>query len=145
MVQTQDISQQIERTDFTKREEILALLPIYKQLQLAARKPLPKGVHVSEFTMKTPYADQILLDFTELIIEPNRRQCLIGPNSCGKTLLFHNMVTGAIKGFPAHLHVHHCRELESHELGQTVLDTVVNSHPYRNILLKCIEKNQVTY
>jgi ATPase subunit of ABC transporter with duplicated ATPase domains len=90
--------------------------------------------------MKTPYADQTLLDFTELIIEPNRRQCLIGPNSCGKTLLFHNMVSGAIKGFPAHLHVHHCRELENHELGQTVLDTVVNSHPYRNTLLKCQEK-----
>lgn len=140
MVQTQDNSQQIDRTDFTKREEILTLLPVYKQLQLAARKPLPKGVNVPDFTMKTPYGDQILLDFTELIIEPNRRQCLIGPNSCGKTLLFHNMVTGAIKGFPAHLHVHHCRELESHELGQTVLETVVGSHPYRNILLKCQEK-----
>jgi ATPase subunit of ABC transporter with duplicated ATPase domains len=140
MVQTQDISQQIQGTDFTKREEILALLPIYKQLQLASRKPLPKGVNVPDFTMKTPYGDQILLDFTELIIEPNRRQCLVGPNSCGKTLLFHNMVTGAIKGFPNHLHVHHCRELESHELGQTVLDTVVNSHPYRGVLLKCQER-----
>jgi len=137
MVKTQDLlTQQLERIDFTKREEIVKLLPIYKQLQLNARKPLPKGVNIPEYTMKTPYGDQILLSGTELIIEPNRRQCLVGPNSSGKTLLFNNMVNANIEGFPAHLHVHHCRELELNELGNTVIDTVINSHPYLNTLLR---------
>jgi len=54
----------------------------------------------------------------------------------GKTLLFTNIMTGQIKEFPKHLFVHHCRELEGHELNDTVINTVVNCFPFRNILLQ---------
>jgi len=126
----------LSKVDFTKWDEIVALFPLYKRQQLASKKPLPKSVNIENFTMKTPYGDQVLMQRTDLIIEPNKRQCLIGPNCSGKTLLFHNIVNGKILEFPTHLHVHHCRELESHELGDTVIDTVVNSNPFRNTLFK---------
>lgn len=129
-----------ENADFTKRADIVSLFPIYKQLQLASKKPLPKNINIDGFTMKTPYGDKVLLQSTLLNLEPNRRQCLYGPNSSGKTLLFTNMLSGELRDFPKHLHVHHCKELENHELGDTVIDTVVNSHPYRNILSKCEKK-----
>jgi ATPase subunit of ABC transporter with duplicated ATPase domains len=125
-----------EKVNYTKWDEIVTLFPLYKRQQLASKKPLPKSVHIENFTMKTPYGDQVLMQRTDLIIEPHRRQCLIGPNCSGKTLLFHNIVSGKIPEFPTHLHVHHCRELETHELGETVIDTVVNSNPYRNTLFR---------
>jgi ATP-binding cassette subfamily F protein 3 len=131
---------QFEVTDFTKREEIIALFPQYKREQLASRKALPKSVNIENFTMKTPYGDKVLLSNAELILEPNRRQALFGPNSCGKTLLFTNMLNGEIEGFPTHLNVHHCKELEEHEMNDTVLNTVVNSNPYLNLLWKCEAK-----
>ena len=58
----------------------------------------------------------------------------------GKTLLFSNMSEGKIKDFPKYIHVHHCKELENHELSDTVLGTVVGSHPFRNILIRCEPK-----
>jgi len=45
-----------------------------------------------------------------------------------------NMSEGKMKDFPKHLHVHHCRELEPHELGNTVLLTVTQCNPYLNML-----------
>jgi ATPase subunit of ABC transporter with duplicated ATPase domains len=51
-----------------------------------------------------------------------------------------NIVKGEIQGFPTHLSVHHCKELEEHELEDTVLNTVIKSNPYLNILLKIEEK-----
>jgi len=132
--------QQFEVTDFSKREEVIALFPQYKREQLASRKALPKSVNIENFTMKTPYGDKVLLSNAELILEPNRRQALFGPNSCGKTLLFTNMLNGEIEGFPTHLHVHHCKELEEHEMHDTVLNTVVKSNPYLNLLWKCEAK-----
>jgi ATPase subunit of ABC transporter with duplicated ATPase domains len=132
--------QQFEITNFSKREEIIALFPQYKREQLASRKALPKNVNIEDFTMKSPYGDKILLENTELTLEPNRRQALFGPNSSGKTVLFMNIVKGEIKGFPTHLSVHHCKELEEHELEDTVLDTVTKSNPFLNILLKIEQK-----
>lgn len=132
--------QKFEATDFTKREEIIALFPLYKREQLASRKPLPKSVNIPDFTMKTPFKDRTLLSHAELILEPNRRQALFGPNSCGKTILFSYMLNGEIEGFPTHLHVHHCKELEEHEMGDTVLNTVTKSNSYLNLLLKCEAK-----
>jgi len=126
-----------EECDFTKRDDIIACFPKYKRLQLASRKPLPKSVKIEGFTMKTPYGDKVLLENTDLILEGNsRRTCLIGPNCCGKTLLFHNIVNGNITEFPEHLHVHHAKELEPDELGDTVLNTVLKSNPFRNMLLQ---------
>lgn len=134
----QDEAQKLfEVCDFTKRDDIVACFPKYKRLQLASRKPLPKSVKIEGFTMKTPYGDKVLLENTDLVLEGNsRRTCLIGPNCCGKTLLFHNIVHGDIPDFPEHLHVHHCKELEPDELGDTVLNTVLKSNPFRNMLLQ---------
>jgi len=132
-----DVEKAFQACDFTKRYDLIACFPVYKKLQLASRKPLPKAVKIEGFTMKTPYGDKVLLDNTDLIIDGNgRRTCLIGPNCCGKTLLFHNIVHGGIKEFPKHLHVHHCKELEPHEMGDTVLNTVLKSNPFRNMLLR---------
>lgn len=131
-----DFNKLFDATDFSKRDAIIALFPEYKRLQLASRKALPKSVNIEGFTMKTPYGDKTLLENTDLIIEAGRRQCLIGPNCCGKTLLFHYMVHKEIRDFPPHLHVHHCKELEADEMNDTVLNTVVNSNPYRNILMR---------
>ena len=50
------------------------------------------------------------------------------------------MSEGKIKDFPKYIHVHHCKELENHELSDTVLGTVVGSHPFRNILIRCEPK-----
>lgn len=132
--------QQFEITNFAKKEEIIALFPQYRREQLSSRKALPKNVNIPDFTLKSPYGDKILLDSTELTLEPNRRQALFGPNSSGKTVLFMNIVKGEIQGFPTHLSVHHCKELEEHELGDTVLNTVIKSNPYLNILLKIEDK-----
>lgn len=121
--------------DFTKLDQIISLFPVYKRKQLESKKPLPKSVNIENFTMKTPYGDQVLLENTDLALEPNRKQCLIGPNCSGKTLLFHYIATGQIREFPPHLHVHHCKELEPHEMNDTVLSTVVNADPFRNTLI----------
>lgn len=140
-IDTANFDKLFETTDFTKREEIIALFPEYKRLQLSSRKVLPKSVNIEGFYMKTPYGDKVLLENTDFVLEGGSgRRCLIGPNCCGKTLLFNYIVKGEIKGFPPHLHVHHCKELEAHEMGDTVLNTVVNSNAYRNILLKLVDK-----
>jgi ATPase subunit of ABC transporter with duplicated ATPase domains len=131
--------------DWTSRDSIVKLFPVYFQEQYAHKKTtgkdiLNKSVNIENYTMKTPFGDQELLKGTDLILENNKRQGLVGANCTGKTLLFEYMSQGKIKDFPKYIHVHHCRELENHELGESVFDTVVGSHPFRNILLKCEPK-----
>jgi len=131
--------------DWTSRDSIVKLFPVYFQEQYAHKKTtgkdiLNKSVNIENYTMKTPFGDQELLKGTDLILENNKRQGLVGANCTGKTLLFEYMSQGKIKDFPKYIHVHHCRELENHELGESVFDTVVNSHPFRNTLLKCEPK-----
>jgi len=132
--------EQFDQTDFTSKDEIIKLMPVYIQeqyaLQKANKKNVSKAVNIENFSMKTPYGDQYLLQQTELVLESGKRQGLIGANATGKSLLFHNMAALKIKDFPRHIHVHHCKELETEELSESVLDTVVNSYPYRNILMK---------
>ena len=130
-----------DQTDFTDKKSIQQLFPQYIQEQIALKEitkkdTYPKNVNIENFTLKTPFGDQELLKQTELILEANKRQCLYGANGTGKTLLFYNMTEGKIKGFPKHLHVHHCKELETHELSETVLDTVTHCYPYLNMLKK---------
>jgi ATPase subunit of ABC transporter with duplicated ATPase domains len=124
--------------DWTKKDSIVTLFPDYvqEQVKVAKQKNVSKAVNIEYFNMKTPYGDQHLLKDTSLVLEANKRQALIGNNSTGKTLLFHNMSEYKIKDFPRHIHVHHCKELEGDELKDTVVNTVVNSHPYRNILIR---------
>lgn len=126
--------------DWTDRKSIITCFPVYVQEQLAAKKNLAKSVHIEDFSMKTPYGDAYLLKDTELKLEPSKRQVLFGANATGKSMLFFNMSQGKIKDFPKHISMHHCKELENDELHDTVLNTVVNAHPFRNILLKCEAK-----
>jgi len=136
--------EQFAATDFASKDAIVKLFPIYVQeqyeLQKANKKNVSKAVNIENFSMKTPYGDAFLLQQTELVLEAGKRQGLIGANATGKTLLFHNMSELKIKDFPRHIHVHHCRELETHELSESVLNTVVDSHPYRNALIRVENK-----
>jgi ATPase subunit of ABC transporter with duplicated ATPase domains len=134
-----------DSTEWHSRDSLVKNFPTYFQEQYAIKKAtgkdvLNKSVKIENFTMKTPFGDQELLKGTDLILESNKRQGLVGANCTGKTLLFTNMSEGKIKDFPKYIHVHHCKELETHELSDTVLGTVVNSHPFRNILMKCEPK-----
>lgn len=132
--------EQFAITDFSSRDSIVELFPSYVQEQYALQKEnkknVSKAVDIELFTLKTPFGDQTLLKDTSLKLEAGKKVCLYGPNSSGKTLLFTTMASGKMKDFPKHLHVHHCKELEPHELGDTVLGTVVNCYPYRNALIK---------
>lgn len=131
-------------TEFSNRDSIVRNFPLYVQEQYRIAKErlkgITKGVNIELFTLKTPFADQTLLLDTSLVIEPGKRQCLYGPNSSGKTLLMTSMSEYKLKEFPRHLHVHHCRELEPHELGETVINTVVHCNPYLNVLFKVEKK-----
>lgn len=134
-----------DTTEWGSKDSIVKLFPVYFQEQYNIKKTtgkdvINKSVQIENFTMKTPFGDQELLKGTELILENNKRSGLVGANCTGKTLLFSNMSEGKIKDFPKYIYVHHCKELENHELSESVLDTVVNSHPFRNILLKCEAK-----
>ena len=168
-----------DATEWHSKDSLVKLFPVYFQEQYAIKKQtgkdvMNKSVNIENFTMKTPFGDQELLKGTDLILESNKRQGLVGANCTGqsthahthtpllvvchaltrlrvaavavwlpgKTLLFSNMSEGKIKEFPKYIHVHHCKELETHELSDTVIGTVVNSHPFRNILLKVEPKIQ---
>ena len=136
-----------DQTEWHSKDSLVKLFPVYFQEQYAIKKAtgkdvMNKSVNIENFTMKTPFGDQELLKGTDLILESNKRQGLVGANCTGKTLLFSNMSEGKIKDFPKYIHVHHCKELENHELSDTVIGTVVNSHPFRNILLRVEPKIQ---
>lgn len=136
----QKIPQGFEDTDFTDLNSIVKLFPIWAQSQYQIRannvKGMTKSCNIEGFTLKTPYGDKVLLDNTDLVLEPNRRSVLFGENSTGKTLLFSNISSGLIKDFPKHIQVHHCKELETHELDESVIDTVLHSNEYLNTLFK---------
>jgi ATPase subunit of ABC transporter with duplicated ATPase domains len=53
---------------------------------------------------------------------------------------FHELAAGTIRDFPKHIYVHHCKEIELHPGAQKVIDTVVNAHEFRTVLLECEEK-----
>lgn len=136
--------EQMSKIDWTSRDSMITVFPSYFQeqfnMQKGGKKTLSKSVDLEYFQLKTPFGDRTLIDDSELKIEAGKRQCLYGANSTGKTLMFSNMSAGTIKGWPKHIGVHHLKELEPHELHDTVLGTVVNSHPLRNALLACQKK-----
>lgn len=126
--------------DWTNKASIQTTFPQYMRELLSFKKPPSKAVNIELFSMKTPFGDRYLLKDTDLILEANKRQALFGANATGKSLLFRNMNEGKIKDFPKHLLIHHCKEFEGHELGDTVLNTIVNAHPFRKVLLQCKSK-----
>lgn len=139
--------EQLAKIDWTSRDSMITVFPPYFReqynMQKGGKKVLNKSVDLEYFQLKTPFGDKTLIDDSPLKLEAGKRQCLYGANSTGKTLLFSNMSAGTIKGWPKHIGVHHLKELEPHELHDTVLGTVVNSHPLRNALLACEKKLRV--
>jgi len=128
------------QVDWTNRASIQTTFPNYMRELLSFKKPPSKAVNIELFSMKTPFGDRYLLKDTDLILEANKRQALFGANATGKSLLFRNMNEGKIKDFPKHLLIHHCKEFEAHELGDTVLNTIVTAHPFRRVLFQCKAK-----
>jgi len=135
--------EQLPEIDWTERKQIELLFPKYKRealkLEYARSKNTSKAVNIEPFTMKTLYGERTLFNKTKLIIESSKRSAMYGANGVGKTALFSAMTSGEIKEFPKHLHVHHMQELEHipEAEGISVYDTIINSHPYRRVLVAC--------
>ena len=82
--------QLFDSTEWHSRESIVKLFPVYFQEQYAHKKAtgkdiLNKSVNIENFTMKTPFGDQELLKGTDLILESNKRQGLVGANCTGQS------------------------------------------------------------
>jgi ATPase subunit of ABC transporter with duplicated ATPase domains len=128
------------QVDWTNKASVQTTFPNYMRELLSFKKAPPKAVNIELFSMKTPFGDRYLLKDTDLVLEANKRQALFGANATGKSLLFRNMNEGKIKDFPKHMLTHHCKEFENHELSDTVLGTIVKAHPFRKVLLQCLDK-----
>lgn len=132
----------MDTVDWTQQSEVTKLFPVFMQekIRLEGQKKVSNTVDISPFTLETPFKDKCLLKSTQLFLEPFKRHCLFGGNGTGKTLLFERMADGTIPGFPLHLNVHHCKEMEHKEHAESVLDTVVHSHPMLTIIRACDAK-----
>ena len=85
--------------EWHSRDSLVKLFPSYFQEQYAMKKKtgkevLNKSVNIENFTMKTPFGDQELLKGTELILESNKRQGLVGAN-CTGTRMHHALHTAS--------------------------------------------------
>jgi len=138
--------EQLPPIDWSKREHLEALFPLYKREQINAEKARgPQGsstIEIEDFTMWTPTRDRLLFDNTELIIEKNKRCAVYGENGTGKTMLFHNIAIGEVAGFPKKLSVHHMQEMSLDPKADkvSVMETVLASHPLRRITLVMVEE-----
>lgn len=132
----------VANVDWSKMDDIMKTWPSYIQSQMKAEKDhvtLRKAVEIQDFSLRVPMSQAYLLENTSLVLEPQRRICLHGDPGTGKSTLFDAIAAGAnpeggIKGFPDHLHVHLCQEIEISSDAQPVLDTVVNSYDFLRIL-----------
>ncbi len=65
-------------------DDIVTLFPPPYRARYATRKENKKNVsnavNIEGFTLKTPFGDQTLLNGTDLVLEPGKRQCLYGAN-----------------------------------------------------------------
>jgi len=131
-----------ETVDWANKEHVYQLFPSWAQqkIKLEREKNVSKTVDIDNFTLQTPFKDKTLLSHTQLFLEPNKRHCLFGRNGAGKTLLFERMADYSIPGFPSHLHVHHCKEMDHKENPESVFDTVLHSHEFLMTLRKCNAK-----
>lgn len=131
-----------ETVDWTSKEQVYQLFPNYAQqkIRIERDKSVSNLVNIENFTLQTPFKDKTMLKNTQLLLEPNKRHCLFGRNGTGKTLLFERCADGTIPGFPAHLNVHHCKEMDHKANPESVLDTVIHSHAFMMTLRKCDAK-----
>jgi ATPase subunit of ABC transporter with duplicated ATPase domains len=131
-----------ETVDWTSKEQVYQLFPNYAQQKIRVErdKSVSNLVNIENFTLQTPFKDKTMLKNTQLLLEPNKRHCLFGRNGTGKTLLFERCADGSIPGFPSHLNVHHCKEMDSKANPESVIDTVLHSHAFLMTLRKCDAK-----
>jgi ATPase subunit of ABC transporter with duplicated ATPase domains len=131
-----------ETVDWTNKEHVYQLFPNYAQqkIRIERDKNVSNLVNIENFTLQTPFKDKTMLKNTQLLLEPNKRHCLFGRNGTGKTLLFERCADGTIPGFPAHLNVHHCKEMDHKANPESVIDTVLHSHAFMMTLRKCDAK-----
>lgn len=68
----------------SKIVDIVTLFPPYARERYALRtvnkKSISNAVNIEGFYLKTPFGDQTLLNGTDLVLEPGKRQCLYGAN-----------------------------------------------------------------
>lgn len=131
------------RIDWSNKEHVEALFPLYKREQIKNEK---KGLQRSkvieiDFDLWTPTKDRQLFKDAELKIENTKRCAVFGENGTGKTMLFHNLATGQVRDFPTDVSVHHMQEMSMDPKAETVsvLETVISSHPLRRVLVVMIE------
>lgn len=132
--------QKYAKVDWTSRASIESTFPNYRKEQLkmdAAGQARSKLVEIRHFGLRNPNNTDDLLIKTHLTIESNKRCAVYGVNGSGKTTLFEAISSGAIREFPTYLHLHHMKELELDPVkdAKSVLQTVMESHDFRNCLV----------
>lgn len=134
-----------DAVNWAETESMYGIWPNYmqEQIKMAKVKNVTKGFEIEGFVLKS-ITGGILMQDTDLKMEQNKKYVLLGDNGTGKTTLFDCMATGKIKEIPKHIQIYHCKEIEGDiDAALTVLQTVVLSHDWRNILLKCQAKLRV--
>ena len=131
----------VANVDWTDMESIMKTWPIYIQAQVRAEKvhqTLRRGVDIESFQIRIPFSTGYLFQEASLKLEHGKRYCLYGEPGCGKSTLFSAIAAGTgengLPGFPEHVHVHLCQEIEISSDAQGVLETVVNSHEFLRVL-----------
>ena len=127
----------LQTIDWSKWDDITKTWPSYIQAVIEAEKNhqnLRKSIEIPSFDLRIPFSQQYLLQGAALTLESGKRICLHGEPGTGKSTLFDAISNGSneggIKGFPNHIHVHLCHEIEISSDAQPVLDTVVNSFEF---------------
>jgi ATP-binding cassette subfamily F protein 3 len=124
--------------DWTNRDQIMTMMPDYIQEQfiMARSKNLTKSVNIDPFELKNQMYGTVLLKESALTLEPQKKYALVGEYAV--TSEFIDAIAGRqIKGFPKHLHVHHCKEIEHTEYAVSCIETVLKAHEFRESLLHC--------
>lgn len=127
----------VANVDWADMDSIQKTWPSHIRAQLQAEKEhvsLRRGVDIPTFDIKVPYSQVYLFQDAHLKFEPSKRYCLHGEPGTGKSTLFDAIAAttgeGGIKGWPEHLHVHLCQEIEISSDAKPVLETVVESFEF---------------
>jgi ATPase subunit of ABC transporter with duplicated ATPase domains len=133
----------VAKVDWTSKDSVVTIFPSFFQEKFALdakREKYTTSVEIDPFQLVTPDKSQVLLERTELLLEQGKKYALYGDNAVGKTSLFRDIALGHVKGFPKHIQVHHCEEIEESDKAKSVIETVVQSHPVRNAIKVAYEK-----
>lgn len=134
------VASQFPPIDWAVKAQVEMLFPAYRREQLkldAAKGQRSKLIEIEGFKLRTPDNSHDLFVNTKLLIEGGKRAAIFGINGSGKTSLFNAISSGQVSEFPKYINCHHMKELEHNVHGDavSVLDTVLNSHTFRRVLL----------